>query len=103
MTFLVPRTSHEVSQLARIVNKASELSIALTRFAPNSPRLASSCLVAISGCNSGLAGQPHWLSVMYNSILGLEIKRFSHYTEPMRLMQPRHSHHTSVARRGEAR
>ena len=48
MTFLVPRTSHEVSQLARIVNEANELSIALTRLAPNLLRLASSRLVAIS-------------------------------------------------------
>ena len=57
------------------------------------------------GCNSGLAanGQPHWLSVIYNSIFGLEIKCFLRYTELMQLMWLRHSHHTSVARRNEAR
>jgi len=55
------------------------------------------------GCNSGLAanGQPHWLSVTYNSIFGLEIKCFLHYAEPMQLMWPCHSRHMSVARRGE--
>jgi len=47
-SFLVPRTSHEASQPACIVNEASELSIALTRLESNSPRLALSCLVAIS-------------------------------------------------------
>ena len=41
MTFLMPHTSHEASQLARIVNKVSELSIALTHFAPNTTRLTS--------------------------------------------------------------
>ena len=49
-SFLVPRTSHEASQPVRIVNEASELSIAQTRLAPNSPRLGLSHLVAISGC-----------------------------------------------------
>ena len=47
VSFLVPCTSHEASQSACIVNEASELSIALTRLAPNSPCLALSCLVAI--------------------------------------------------------
>ena len=57
------------------------------------------------GCNSGLAAirQPYWLSVTYNSIFGLEIKCFLRYAEPMQLMWLRHSRHTSVARRGEAR
>jgi len=50
VTFLVPHTSYEVSQLARIVNEASELSIALTHLMSNSPCLALSRLVAISGC-----------------------------------------------------
>ena len=79
MTFLVPCMSHEASQLARIVNEASELSIALTRLEPNSPCLALSHVMAISGRNSNLAGQLYWLSVIYNSILGRKIKRFSHY------------------------
>ena len=37
-----------MSQSACIVNEVSELSIALTRLAPNSPHLASSRLMAIS-------------------------------------------------------
>ena len=40
-TFLMLRMSHEASQLARIVNEASVLSITLTHLAPNSPCLAS--------------------------------------------------------------
>ena len=50
-SFPVPRTSQKASQPARIVNEASELSIAQTHLTPNSPRFASSRLVAISANN----------------------------------------------------
>jgi len=47
-SFWLPHTTCEASQSSGVVNEAREPSIALTRLTPNSPRLVSSRLVAIS-------------------------------------------------------